>query len=411
AGGYVALPQMAPMDSIEGRPEGAEAQPLPPISALDKIIVAFAGPLFSFLLAFVFAFIVWQIGRPISESETTTVVGVVLKGGPAEKAGIRPGDRLLEVDDKPVTKFGGSTGSSVIWRVVRSEGSTIPVKFERDGAVQTVQVEPIRQPTKPWQRKSLRQIQIEPAQTPIVAHVYTNSPAFLAGIRSMDEVIEVNGRRMFHYAQVAETTSESGFQKVELKVRRGDKEFIVSATPTKPTTPTESNPMLGIKWLDGGRMAIARPGPWEQVYSSMTAMVDTIDAVLSRKSNIGVQQLGGAVKILNTYYLLFQNEQGWRMALWFSVLMNVNLAILNLLPFPILDGGHIVLAMVEGLRKRPVSARLLQHLQSACALALIGFMLFLTFFDVQELGGGRGSRNRSTEPQFAPLATRASGHP
>jgi regulator of sigma E protease len=68
--------------------------------------------------------------------------------------------------------------------------------------------------------------------------------------------------------------------------------------------------------------------------------------------------------------------------LWFSVILNVNLALLNLLPFPVLDGGHITLALVEVIRRRSVSAKLLEKLQSACAVLLIGFMLFIAFYDV-----------------------------
>src|SRR5207249_461707 len=97
AGGYVALPQMAAMDAIEGKSSNHPDQ-LPPIGALDKIIVAFAGPLFSFLLAIGFAVVVWQIGRPVGESETTTTIGYVFKGSPAETAGLQPGDRILAVD-------------------------------------------------------------------------------------------------------------------------------------------------------------------------------------------------------------------------------------------------------------------------------------------------------------------------
>src|SRR5215472_4322313 len=78
AGGYVSLPQMATMETIEGKSDTSR-QPLPPISALDKIIVAFAGPLFSFLLALAFAVIVMTVGRPISETETTTTIGYVVK--------------------------------------------------------------------------------------------------------------------------------------------------------------------------------------------------------------------------------------------------------------------------------------------------------------------------------------------
>src|SRR6266852_1950413 len=68
AGGYVALPQMATMEAIEGKSESS-GQPLPPISALDKIIVAVAGPLFSFLLAVAFAIVVMVVGRPVSDTE------------------------------------------------------------------------------------------------------------------------------------------------------------------------------------------------------------------------------------------------------------------------------------------------------------------------------------------------------
>src|SRR5271166_4466912 len=73
-GGFVALPQMAPMEFVEGGTQTPREQ-LPPVSALDKIIVAFAGPLFSFLLAFVFATIVYLVGRPVTEGEATTTIG------------------------------------------------------------------------------------------------------------------------------------------------------------------------------------------------------------------------------------------------------------------------------------------------------------------------------------------------
>src|SRR5258707_2930806 len=106
AGGYVALPQMASMEAIEGKSESS-GKPLPPISALDKIIVAFAGPLFSFLLALFFAVVVMLVGRPVTEGERTTIVGYVEKDGPADKAGLRPGDQILEINNQPVTKFSG----------------------------------------------------------------------------------------------------------------------------------------------------------------------------------------------------------------------------------------------------------------------------------------------------------------
>lgn len=398
-GGYVSLPQMAPMEMIEGKTaEGETTTPLPQVSPLDKIIVAFAGPLFSFLLAIVFAVLVWGIGRPVSESETTTTVGYVEKDGPADKAGLKPADKILEVDGHPVTKFGGM-GSSITWRVVRSEGTNIPIKLERDGKVLTLEVTPVKPATKLFQRRALRQIKIEPAQTPIVAFTFTNSPAFAAGLRPFDEVIEADGKKLVHYGQVAEAVAQAGDKPIALKVRRDGKEFMVSVTPEKPVTPPDLKAMLGISWVSGGKMTMSHPAPIEQISAGVNTMANTLGALFSNKSDISVQHLSGAVKILNIYYLLFESEQGWRMALWFSVVMNVNLALLNMLPLPVLDGGHILLALIEWVRRRPVSNAVLNFVQSACAIALIAFMIFVTFYDGQELLKSRESR---PDPQFAP---------
>ena len=98
-----------------------------------------------------------------------------------------------------------------------------------------------------------------------------------------------------------------------------------------------------------------------------------------------MQHLSGPLGIVRIYYLLFESERGWQLALWFSVILNVNLAILNMLPIPVLDGGHIVLALVEAVRRKPVNMRVLEVVQTSCAVVIIGYMLYITFFDVQDL--------------------------
>ena len=113
--------------------------------------------------------------------------------------------------------------------------------------------------------------------------------------------------------------------------------------------------------------------------------MNTIGAVASPKSDVKLQHLSGPVGIGRIYYMLFQNERGWQLALWFSVILNVNLAILNMLPIPVLDGGHIVLALIESVRRKPVNMRLLEIVQTSCAVLIIGYMLYVTFFDVQDL--------------------------
>src|SRR6185503_12981319 len=366
AGGYVALPQMAPMDAIEGGGDKSREK-LPEISALDKIIVAFAGPLFSFLLAIVFALVVTWIGRPVTESETTTLVGDVEKDGPADKAGLQPGDEIVEIDGKPVTKWGG-LGKSVVWRIVSSERNYVTIKFKRDGQTLTKDVPTIIQKTKAWQRTGHPQIRVDPACTAVIGNVVSNSPAALAGLKRMDEVLEVNNQKLFHpggFADYMDAHPET--KTLNLRVRRVDpverktNEWLAAVTPQVPLTSTNGKPRVGIEWdMSGGLITIARPGVEEQIRTSVEAMINTFSALFSRKTKVKAQHMGGAVKILNIYYILFKSEHGWQQAIWFSVIMNVNLALLNLLPLPVLDGGHITLAIVEAIRRKPVNIRVLQ---------------------------------------------------
>jgi len=398
AGGYVSLPQMASMEVIEGKGESSD-QELPSISALDKIIVAFAGPLFSFLLALVFAVIVMGVGRPVSETERTTVVGYVMKDGPADKAGLRPGDRILEVDGKPVRKFGGM-GDSVTWRIVRSEGETIPVKVEREGKILEFFPKPSKEPTKAWERKSLRKIQIAPAHALLVGDMVTNSPAALAGLHSGDQILSVNGTKLYHFLGLEDYVEAHPKDTLVLDVRRNGKTEEVCVQPQVPISPSDAKPSLGIlNWED--RRSLQYPGAVEQVRSSVTTMIETFGALFARHSDIKPQHLGGAVKIMDVYYHLFQSEEGWRLALWFSVLMNVNLAVLNMLPIPVLDGGHILLAILEGIRRKPIPARVIGFVQTGCAVALISFMVYLAFYDVQDLSWNR-SKAKPVEIRFAP---------
>jgi len=405
AGGYVSLPQMAPMEAIEGRSE-TPREKLPEVSAMDKIIVAFAGPLFSFLLAVAFAVIVWVVGRPVSESETTTVIGDVEKNSPAERAGLLAGDKILEIDGKPITKWGGM-GSSVMWSVIRSEGTTLSFKVERNGTNVTLEATPVKQETKAWQRASLRQVPISGAHTAIINQVVTNGPAHRAGLQRGDEILEANGRKLIHPARLADLLDESGVAPLKLKGMRAGAPFELTVMPEFPLGATngQAKARIGVRWDEGGgRMALAHPGVGEQIISSVDAMISTFGALFSSKSDIKPQHLSGAVKIMNIYYILFKSEQGWRLAIWFSVIMNVNLALLNLLPVPVLDGGHITLAIVEAVRRKPVNVKVLGALQTCCAVLIIIYMVYIAFYDVQEIMPGSRPPAPAPELKFAPRA-------
>ena len=382
-GGFVALPQLAPMDIIEGKADVDRAR-LPKISALDKIIVAVAGPLFSLLLALCFAVIVWAVGHPVSEGDSTTVIGYVTPDSPAQKVGLQPGDRILSIDGKPVRRFMGMN-DSVSWDVVRSEGKKIAVKFQRDGKTQTVWAEPYKAETRGWRRKSVRQLLVYPAETPIIAKVEANTPAAAAGLRSGDIIHGFNQTPIYHPIALLEYINKHPNEELVLQVERGGSRLDLRVKPTLLPTAGEMKPRIGIQWDSTGIVSIQHPNPIEQVYNSVTSTLKTIGAVASPKSDVKLQHLSGPVGIWNIYLRLFEAEGGWKLALWFSVILNVNLAILNMLPIPVLDGGHIVLALIESVRRKPVNMKVLEVVQTSCAVVIIGYMLYITFFDVQDL--------------------------
>src|SRR5438874_6927915 len=323
-GGFVALPQLAPMDIIEGKADVDRAK-LAPISALDKIIVAVAGPLFSLLLALFFAGIVWVVGHPVGEADSTTIIGYVLPDSPAQKVGLQPGDKILAVDGKPVRRFVGMN-DSVSWDVVRSEGDKIAVKFERNGKVQTVWVQPYKAETRGWRRKSVRQLLIYPAETPIIDKVEPKSPAAAAGLRPRDIIRGFNQTPIYNPIALLEYIKKHPDETLTLEVERNGSRLEVPVKPVPLPTDGKMQPRIGIQWDTSGIVSIQHPNPIEQVYNSVTSTLKTIGAVASPKSDVKLQHLSGPVGIGRIYYLLFQSERGWQMALWFSVILNVNLA-------------------------------------------------------------------------------------
>jgi regulator of sigma E protease len=407
AGGFVAIPQLAPMEALEGE-TNEKGEDLPPARPLDKIIVAIAGPAASLGLAFAFACVVWFVGHPVSEAETTNVIGYVLEGGPAAKAGLQAGDRILAVNGHPVKRINGRgrMSDTVAWNVAVSSSPVIPIRYERGGKVQVVEVEPLVQPRNGWGRKNLRQIQIIPAMTPMVARVIANSPAESAGIRSGDLVVAADGKKLYGPSPLAELILKSGGKPVTLSIRRGSADFAVTVTPRIPEG--QKQPRIGVEWDPRGVVTLVHPNPVFQIKSSIITMWETISAVTDRRSEIGVQQLSGPVGIMRLYYFLFQNPMGWQLALWFSVVLNVNLAIMNLLPFPVLDGGHILLAIIEWICGHPIHQKTLEVVQTAFAMLLIGAMLYISFFDVSDLVTGHKSSAASEKaPEVMTFSTPA----
>ena len=400
AGGFVSLPQMAPMEAIEGSVE--LPKDLKPVKPLDKIIVAAAGPVASFLLAVLFAVAVWLVGKPDFEMGVTTV-GFVAPDSPAAQAGILPGDKIVKVDGRPVTKWAGNM-EGVRELIMLGEKDKVTFTIQRPGTPGELDIAcGFRIPeTEWWQRSGMRQVGLMQAIPCVVGEVLPNSPAAQAGLKVGDSITAVNGVHVWNPSAL------------DVPLKKGEplmldvtgKDGTVRQVTVQGRLPENwhnsqdgsllkgAQPILGVVWdLSAvGRDVTVHPTPWAQIRQSLKWMGDTLAKVVAPGSNVGVEHLSGPVGIANQFYRMFSLDEGWKLALWFSVVLNVNLAILNILPLPVVDGGHVVMNTIELIFRRPLNVKVLEFVQFGFVFLLMGFFLFVTFKDVGEFFGKKPSK-------------------
>ncbi|MDF1751621.1 MAG: RIP metalloprotease RseP [Verrucomicrobiales bacterium] len=423
AGGFVSLPQMVTMEGIEGKVDDDVKDALPPITPLDKIIVAAAGPLFSFLLAIAFAIIAWGVKYPRAEAEMTTTVGYVAEGSAADEAGIKPGDKIKSIAGGQVDKFLGM-GNSVKWQVVSAPIGPVDVVIDRDGKEMTLKAE-IKKPEVEasngagdkimkgiFKRPELPSIGVGSRITPIVAEVMPNSPGAAAGLEKGDKVLSLNGEKVW----VDELRSRrwTPGEKATLKIERKHEEMELTIAPRLPDVVEITNeelladynknpPVLGVRWDRRGESWLDSDNPVKIVTDGAKSIYNTLQKVFSPKSAISGAHLSGPAGIGGILFDFLRQENGWRQVLFFGALLNVNLAILNLLPFPVLDGGHIVMATTEWIRRKPTPVKLLLIVQNLFVYLLFGFMIFITFKDIGDRLPGKKKPKEVYKVEWTPI--------
>ena len=383
-GGYVSLPQLADMGRLEGG-EGDEAHELPPISYADKMIVAVMGAVFNIILAFCLSLILWGVGRDIIKSTTIDAVPQQIVNsageivvGPAFAAGLQPGDTVLTIDGNRIGDWMQLQNAVMTGTGRNADGlATTDLTILRDKQQLAVTVHPILVTSE-----DIRTLGVQPGTDLVVSMVQSGMPAAAAGMLPGDQPIALNG----------EPITSSAFLSVYLKnhtggpidvtlVREGEQRIL----PIEPKRASgEDSPRFGFAYYYEAQTERVHRNPIEQLSIMANTMKSTLVALLHTDSDVKVRNMSGPVGIVHG--LTAMARYGWIDLIWFMALINVNLAIFNLLPIPVLDGGHMLFATIAKIIGRPLPRKVMEAAYTGCIALLLSFVIYVSFFDVKRVG-------------------------
>ncbi|HET7624913.1 MAG TPA: RIP metalloprotease RseP, partial [Verrucomicrobiae bacterium] len=346
AGGFVKLPQMITAEALEGKSDAV----VPPAPPFHRILVAVAGPLMNVLFAFVIAGIIYFVGLPVAVNPA--IVGYVQPGSAEAKLGIQEGDRILSVDGKDVKSW-----QDVVLDTIVSRTPSVPVTIEHDGKKKTYQLN-----TTTDNAIGLKLLNLDPRDHPEVMDVTSGMPAEKAGLKPNDRILSFAGVPIASREQLIDLIGERAGKTSDILIGRGSEKIKLSITPM--FDPSTKLGRIGVALGTSSTQIyiVQKPGPspWEQVRDVMNKTFATIGAIIHHKeTGVGAKDLSGPVGILSV--LAAQVNADYRLALNFLVLLNINLAIINLLPIPVLDGGHILMALIEKIFRRPIKPKVVEY--------------------------------------------------
>ncbi len=367
-GGYVKMAGENPDDPRSGQPDEFLSR-----TKWERFQILIMGPVMNLVLAVVVMAVVLMQGVEVPAYEDQPpVVGAVLPGSPAEKVGVQAGDRILTVGGDTV-----DTWSDLSMAIGTRPDRDVPVTLSRNGQTTAVTVRPSAQT-----RFEIGDIGVLPDTYPIVASTLPGDPADKAGIKAGDVVLAVNGQRMVVRAQLVEAISRNAGKETTLRVRRGAQELDVVVVPVH----RENRGMIGITITEP--MTSFTPGPVQALGLSVERNVEltrqifkTVGGFFSGETS--PRQLMGPVAIAQ---LSGESAQaGWISLFGLMAVISLNLGILNLLPIPILDGGHITIMALEGIARRDFSMRVKEKMLLAGFVLLMMLMVTVIYNDLTRI--------------------------
>ncbi|MGL1833757.1 RIP metalloprotease RseP [Rhodocyclaceae bacterium SMB388] len=389
-GGYVKM-----LDEREG---AVPQQDLPRSfnrqSVWRRFAIVAAGPLANFLLAIV---VYWGLFATGTEELKPRLALTEAVGTLAATSGIQDGDLVVSVNDESIRSW-----SELRWSLLRHalDGKAVMLRVRTSDNVETfrqLDFDGIR--VDDGQTDLIQRIGLRPWRphiAPAVGQVMAGSAADKAGVRSGDEFIALDGVGIDSWVELVEHVRQRPDMPVVAEIRRGGVLITTELTPEATEDRGERIGRIGISVAEPveGRSAMfstVRYGPLESIGKAMTKTWDT--SVLTLKmigrmisGDVSWKNISGPVTIAD--YAGQTAKLGWTHYLGFVALISISLGVLNLLPIPVLDGGHLLYYTIEVIKGGPVSERVMEIGQQIGLVALVMLMAFAFYNDITRLISG-----------------------
>jgi len=279
---------------------------------------------------------------------------------PAYAAGFRAGDIITKVNGKKITYR-----EDVSLAIDEYKGQEMTFTVSRDTEEKEIKITP--------KKIVKKKIGLSFIRFPKVHQIILDTPAYKNGLRRWDNITKINGKAVTTLEAFEKEIQKQNGKAVSISVKRQDKEIDFEVKSQYEFF------MIGVAWQ---RYRVTHT-PIKQFKDVFGETFLTLKALFNRKVDVG--GLSGPIGIAQGIYQQFKHL-GWRAALAFIFMINISLAIFNLLPLPVLDGGHIFIALAELISRRKVPARLLQPVTMIFILFFFSLMIYVTMNDVKRAG-------------------------
>ncbi len=359
-------------------------------SLSSKMLIVAAGPGFNFILSYLIFTGMLAMGSPLfvpNIDNMRPIVEAITPDSPAAQSGLEVRDRIIRANDEDISTLG-----ELYYIVDKTRGRAVTLDVLRENQVKTFILTPTIQenPADP-KAEPIYLLGIED-HAPVVGKVLPGTPAKAAGLLSNDRIVQINDTPIATWSQMTDIVRQSVGVSLTMHIERNERPLTISITP-------EAQAATG---LDGETLSIGRIGiqisgrgtivqspswilaPWEGLRATWDWCVLTVKGIIKLLTGeISSKNIGGPLMIASVSG--DHAEQGLGSIMWLIAILSINLGILNLLPIPVLDGGHLFFFACEAILGRPLRERSREIAQQVGILVLVCLMGYAFWNDINRL--------------------------